>query len=106
MRRDDLKSALRFLQEDLVLTLTASEGDQEAAEQRETRLGRFTTALVDALSGKAAEIKDDGQVSLDEVIQYVTERVTAESEAEGVPQHPTASPHYLLRTLQLPLTSR
>lgn len=106
MRRDDLKSALRFLQEDLVLTLTASEGDQEAAEQRETRLGRFTAALVDALSGKAAEIKDDGQVSLDEVIQYVTKRVTAESEAEGVPQHPTASPHYLLRTLQLPLTSR
>ncbi|MDG2224451.1 MAG: caspase family protein [Rubripirellula sp.] len=106
MRRDDLKSALRFLQEDLVLTLTASEGDQEAAEQRETRLGRFTTALVDALNGKAAEIKHDGQVSLDEVIQYVTERVTAESEAEGVPQHPTASPHYLLRTLQLPLTSR
>lgn len=106
MRRDDLKSALRFLQDDVVITLTASEGDEEAAEQRETRLGRFTTALVDALSGKAAEVDGDENVSLREVIDYVTQRVTDESEADGMPQHPTASPHYLLRTLQLPLTSR
>ncbi len=106
MRHDDLKSALRFLQEDIVLTITASEGDEEAAEQRETQLGRFTSALVDALNGKAAEIDGDNRVSLGEVIDYVTERVTEESEAEGMPQHPTASPQYLLRTLRLPLTAR
>ncbi|MEM8671580.1 MAG: caspase family protein [Planctomycetota bacterium] len=106
MRRDDLKSALRFLQEDLVLTITASEGDEEAAEQKESRLGRFTTALIDALNGKAVEIDGDGHVSLSEVIRYVNARVTQESEAEGMPQHPTASPQYLLQTLQLPLTAR
>lgn len=106
MRRGDLKSALRFLQNDVVLTLTASEGDEEAAEQRETRLGRFTATLVDALNGAADRVgNDDQQVSLNEVIQYVSRRVSEESEAEGMPQHPTASPGYLLRTLQLPLTT-
>jgi uncharacterized caspase-like protein len=107
MQRDDLKSALRFLQDDVVLTLTASEGDEEAAEQRETRLGRFTAALVSALSGQAKERdNDDTSVSLTETIDYVTRRVSQESEQEGTPQHPTASPSYLLRTLQLPLTTR
>jgi uncharacterized caspase-like protein len=107
MQRDDLKSALRFLQDDVVLTVTASEGDEEAAEQRETRLGRFTAALVGALSGEARELDNDANtVSLTEAIEYVSRRVTAESEKEGMPQHPTASPSYLLRTLHLPLTSR
>jgi uncharacterized caspase-like protein len=106
MRSGDLKSALRFLQNDVVLTLTASEGDEEAAEQRETRLGRFTATLVDALNGAADRVGNgDGTVSLNEVIDYVSRRVSEESEQEGMPQHPTASPSYLLRTLQLPLTS-
>ncbi len=52
MRSDDLKSALRFLQDDVVLTLTASEGGEEAAEQRESQLGRFTSELVAALSAR------------------------------------------------------
>ncbi len=107
MRRDDLKSAMRFLQDDVVLTMTASEGDEEAAEQRETRMGRFTTALVAALRGEASEIDGDAdRVSLNEAIEYVTRRVSEESEREGMSQHPTASPDYLLRTLQLPLTAR
>lgn len=106
MRRGDLKSALRFLQDDVVLTLTASEGDEEAAEQRETRLGRFTATLVEALTGAAdAQGNNDRTVSLNEVIDYVSRRVAEESELEGMPQHPTASPDYLLRTLQLPLTA-
>ncbi|MGI9474060.1 MAG: caspase family protein [Rubripirellula sp.] len=107
MRRDDLKSALRFLQDDVVLTLTASEGDEEAAEQKSARMGRFSAALVDALRGKAPELDTEpNEVSLLEVIDYVTRRVTDESASDDVPQHPTASPHYLLRTLRIPLTSR
>ncbi len=105
MRSDDLKSALRFLQDDLVLTFTASEGEEEAAERRETGLGRFTTRLVEALQGKADEQGDgDGVVTLAEAIEYVRKSVARESEAEGMPQHPTASPEYLIRQLQLPLT--
>ncbi len=104
MQRDDLKSALRFLQDDVVLTLTASEGDEEAAEQRETQMGRFTTKLVQGLQGSADE-NHDNLVTLDELVAYVTRTVADESEQEGMPQHPTASPHYLLRTLRLPLTA-
>lgn len=107
MRRDDLKSALRFLQDDVVLTLTASEGDEEASEQRESRLGRFTAALSDALRGAAVESDSDPDtVSLNEVIQYVSRRVADESYQEDVSQHPTASPAYLLRSMDLPLTGR
>jgi uncharacterized caspase-like protein len=107
MRSEDLKSALRFLQDDVVLTLTASEGDEEAAEQRAARMGRFTAVLVDALNGMADSLDDEGKgtVTLTETINYVTRRVAEESEQEGMPQHPTASPNYLLRTLQLPLTT-
>ncbi len=107
MRRDDLKSALRFLQDDMVLTLTASEGDEEAAEQREKGLGRFTAALSDALKGAASETDaDPTTVSLNEVIQYVSRRVAEESAQVDFSQHPTASPAYLLQTLDLPLTHR
>ncbi len=106
MRSDDLKSALRFLQDDVVLTMTASEGDEEAAEQRETKLGRFTTELVAALSGDAdRQGNADGIVTLRETIDFVTRRVSEESEKEGAPQHPTASPEYLLETLELPLAT-
>jgi WD40 repeat protein len=107
MQRDDLKSALRFLQDDVVLTLTASEGDEEAAEQREDRMGRFTAALSKALAGAADELDADANtISLNEVIRYVTQQVASQAAAEQMPQHPTASPAYLLETLQLPLTSR
>ena len=106
MRSEDLKSCLRFLQDDVVLTFTASEGAEEAAEQREVRMGRFTATLVDALSGEADKSGNgDGTVTLKETIAYVSRRVSTESEAEGMPQHPTASPNYLLRTLMLPLTA-
>ena len=107
MRRDDLKSALRYLQDDVVLTLTASEGDEEAAEQSEQQMGRFTAALSRALLGAAPEIDSDLEtVSLNEVIRFVRREVTEESARESHSQHPTASPAYLLKTLELPLTVR
>ena len=107
MRRDDLKSALRFLQDDVVITLTASEGDEEAAEQKSSRMGRFSAALVDGLQGKAPELDNDLEtISLREIVDYVSRRVESESAGDEVPQHPTASPNYLFRTLTLPLTQR
>ena len=107
MRRDDLKSALRFLQDDVVITLTASEGDEEAAEQKSSRMGRFSAALVDGLQGKAPELDNDLEtISLREIVDYVSRRVESESAEDEVPQHPTASPNYLFRTLTLPLTQR
>ncbi|EMI20387.1 WD-40 repeat protein [Rhodopirellula maiorica SM1] len=104
MRVDDLKSALRWLQNDVVITITASEGDEEAAEVVESRLGRFTTRLIEALDG-GADADGDGVVTLDETIGYVSRTVAEESQAEGMSQHPTASPPYLLDHLRLPLSA-
>lgn len=103
MRDDDLKSALRYLQNDMVITLTASEGDEEAAEVRESGLGRFTTRLIKALEGEA-DSDGDQKVSLREVVDYVVRTVAADSEADGMSQHPTASPARLLRAIELPLS--
>jgi WD40 repeat protein len=107
MRPDDLKSALRFLQDDVVLTWTASEGDQEAVEKREDRLGRFTTHLVAALSGQADVAmsgNSDGLVSLREAIEFVSARVRQESQVEGTPQYPTVGPRDLIESIELPLS--
>ncbi|MGB7347755.1 MAG: caspase family protein, partial [Pirellulaceae bacterium] len=108
MRPDDLKSVLRFLQDDIVLTWTASEGDQEAAERGESQLGRFTTHLNAAITGAAdsAGGNGDGIVSLSEAIEYVSRQVRDESVSEGQPQHPTAGPSDLIQFIDLPLAGK
>ncbi|TVQ00891.1 MAG: hypothetical protein EA381_06655 [Planctomycetaceae bacterium] len=112
---EDLKSALRFLQEDRILTLTASEGHQEAAEDRDARLGRFTSHLIAALEGAADGVEDanwgggrgtaDGVVTLDEVVAYVTRALAEDAQQDGFLQRPTAGPSDYIRALRLPLTS-
>jgi uncharacterized caspase-like protein len=103
MRSDDLKSAIRSLQQDSVITLTASEGDEEAAEVVEAGLGRFTQRLLQALRGDADQ-NSDGQVTLSETVRYVTATVAADARADSMRQHPTASPPELIERLILPLT--
>ena len=70
----------------------------------ESRLGRFTTRLIEALNGQA-DADGDSVVTLDETIAYVSRTVAEESQAEGMSQHPTASPPYLLDHLRLPLSA-
>ncbi|TWU03299.1 caspase family protein [Neorhodopirellula pilleata] len=103
MREDDLKSAIRVLQDDVVMTITASEGREEAAEVVEAGLGRFTSRLLEALAGKA-DLDRDGEVSLRETVQYVSRTVAEDSSQEGMMQHPTAGPPDLINRLNLPLT--
>jgi len=103
MREDDLKSAIRVLQDDVVLTITASEGREEAAEVAEVGLGRFTSRLLEAFAGKADQDRD-GEVSLRETIRYVSRTVTEDSRQDGMTQHPTAGPPDLIKRLNLPLT--
>jgi WD40 repeat protein len=106
----ELKAALRALQDDLMFTLTATEGGQEAVEDREKRLGRFTFHLLEGLRGAADRVTGDGnqQVSLDELIRYVKLTVPAESAAEtsGPRQFPTAGPLELIQHADVPLTGR
>ncbi|MEM9364857.1 MAG: caspase family protein [Planctomycetota bacterium] len=103
LRGDDLRAIVRVLEQDRVLTLSASEGQEEAAEVAEAGLGRFTNRLLKALSGEA-DLDGDRQVSLAETVRYVRETVVAESTAEGLAQHPTASPIELINRLAIPLT--
>jgi WD40 repeat protein len=104
MEPHDLKAALRWLQDDMVLTLTASEGNEEAAEQREARLGRFTARLIDALRGQA-DSSGDGIVTLDETFRYVTDAMEADSLRDGFIQRPTAGPADLLKAVSIPLAT-
>lgn len=115
MHTEDLKAALRFLQEDRILTLTASEGHQEAAEDRDARLGRFTAHLIAALEGAADGAVDenwgggrgttDGIITLDETIAYVRRMLAEEARRDGFVQRPTAGPSDWIRSIRLPLTA-
>ncbi len=103
MREDDLKSAIRVLQDDVVMTITASEGREEAAEVAEAGLGRFTSRLLEAFAGRADSDRD-GEVSLRETVHYVSRTVSEDSRQDGMSQHPTAGPRDLIERLDLPLT--
>jgi WD40 repeat protein len=94
----ELKSAVRALQGDMMLTLAASAGTEEAVE------GRFAQHLLDALGG-AADADADGVVSLSETVAYVSRAVTAESRGDAVRQSPAAGPKELLSYAFVPLTA-
>ena len=110
LRQQDLKAALRALQTDVVFTMTASEGSQEASEQKGKQLGRFTARLLEALSGAADQSvqggDEDGVVTLTEAFRFVSSAVPADSARDEQVQHPTAGPSDLLDYAVLPLTSK
>ncbi|MHB9065936.1 MAG: caspase family protein [Pirellulaceae bacterium] len=106
LRQRELKSALRALQQDVVFTLTASEGGQEAVEERDRNLGRFTSRLLEGLRGTADQQdgNSDGIVSWSEVVRYVERMVTADSIGDEYQQYPTSGPAELLHVADFPLT--
>jgi uncharacterized caspase-like protein len=103
----ELKSALRMLQDDMIFTLTASEGHEEAVELRERKLGRFTNRLLEALRGDADRQQGnrDGVASFREVTAYVQKSVRRDSEKDVYVQNPTAGPRELLEVADFPLTA-
>ncbi|WP_158265370.1 caspase family protein [Blastopirellula marina] len=109
LRQDDLKVMLRSLEEDVILTITASEGDEEAFESRDRQLGRFTARLVEGLSGQADQPEyggnGDGQVSLNEAAQYVEATVPQDAAAAGQSQHPSIFPRDLFPLINVPLST-
>jgi WD40 repeat protein len=94
----ELKTAVRDLQDGLVLTLAASGGEQEAVE------GRFAKRLMEGLGG-AADGDGNGVVSFRETVAYVERTVSADSSGEQVRQTPSAGPKELLRYADIPLTA-
>lgn len=109
LEQRELKAALRALQDDVFLTLSATEGGQEAVEERSRRFGRFTFRLLEALRGSADEASTgvgngDGRVTLQEVVRYVQRTVASDSARDSHSQFPTAGPDDLLEIADVPLT--
>ena len=100
LRSRDLKTAVRELQSDVIFTLTASTGEQRAAEKAEWRHGAFTRCLIDALEGGASP-SPGGIVSLDEVVPFVKQSV---SKITSGLQTPTAAPDDILPFTVIPMT--
>lgn len=102
LRTRDLKAAIRALQQDVVLTVAASAGNERSEEKTAWQHGAFTKSLLEALEG-AADTSRDGAVSLDELITYVKAQVPKLTEGR---QNPTAAPDELLSVVSLRLTGK
>jgi WD40 repeat protein/uncharacterized caspase-like protein len=80
---DDLLRDL-ITEENGVVVMCATTGEEEAHESPEHKRGMFTQALLEGMAGKANKSKD-GAVYLHELQSYVTNRVVALSKSR---QHP------------------
>lgn len=92
MRHREMKAAVRALQQDMLVTLAASHGSEEAIE------GLFSKRLIEGLSGAADGEAGprDGVVRFDELVAYVRRSVSADSFQRGFEQTPSAGPADLL----------
>ncbi len=102
LERERLKQAVRALQSDFVLTLTATEGNQLAAEYVGDQASVFTNAIVSVLQSRNDE-NQDGVLDWPEVTRQVSTSVIDRSKSTKVPQFPTAGPRELLEYLNLPI---
>ena len=96
-----LKAAIRALQDDMAITVTASEGSQEAVQSR------FARRLKQGLDGAADQRAGDanGIVTLTELANYVRRMVTLDSAEDESIQVPIAGPKELLELVEVPLVS-
>jgi len=92
LRARDLKSAVRELQEDVVLTFAASAGDEQSAERKSWGHGAFTKSLLEALAGREPA-SPRPVITLNEVVDYVRSSVR---QLTGGRQNPTAAPDDVL----------
>ncbi len=99
---EHLKKGVRTLQRDMVLTLTASEGNQLAAEYRGAQASLFSGAIQKTLQ-QLPDSDGDGLLDWREVVEQVRSQVATQSLAGSVPQFPTAGPKDLLKVIELPL---
>ena len=104
--RRNVKAAVRQLQDDVIFTLAASKGEQQAAENRAWKHGVFTKCLLESLEGKGNPA-GGRDVMLKNVVAYVEKtvpRITGELTKGAKTQQPTAAPDELMGYIRLPLT--
>ncbi len=94
-----LKAAIRALQDDMAITVTASEGSQEAVQSR------FARRLKEGVDGAADQPAGDadGIVTLAELATYVRRMVTLDSAKDDTVQVPIAGPKELLELSEVPM---
>ena len=123
-------ATVREFQENMIVVLAAAADDEPSQESDAWGHGAFTKVLLEALEGRADRGRSrraspllapqpptgpqaaspgqpDGIVSLDEIIDYVTQQVpslTRVGADEHTAQHPTVSPEDLVPFVRLPLT--
>lgn len=101
-RSNNLKTAVRQLEEDVIFTVTAATGEQRSAEKASWKHGAFTKCLLEGLGGGGHSAATRGRiVTLDDVVVYVKRAVPILT--EGL-QTPTAAPDEILPYTSLPLT--
>jgi uncharacterized caspase-like protein len=86
----DLAMSDRFLEElsaEGRIIFAASKPDELSLEIDELQHGLFTYYLAEGLKGKA-DLDDDGVVTIDELINYVSENVPRKAQQLGGRQHP------------------
>ena len=109
LSQSNLKTVVRALENDLIFTLTASEGDEEAFESTEQQMSYFSANLLQALRGDADKHihggDENGSVDFSEVVRYVKESVPRQINRLGKRQYPTAAPAELFGFAEIPITS-
>jgi len=71
-----------------VALLTASAGDEISGPAPGERVGLFTKYLTEGLGRGAADLDGDGQVSLQELLDYVKPRVARDAKKDSREQTP------------------
>ena len=102
LRSQNLKAAIRTLEDDVIFTLTASAGNQRSAENPAWHHGAFTKCLIEGLGGQASP-SDDRFVTLTQLVNYV-ERSVPKLTQGG--QTPVAAPDDILPFVSLRLAER
>lgn len=68
-----------------IVVMASSSGDRYSYEIEELKHGAFTVALLEALGGKADNIKADGKLTLPELESYLSERTSVLTEGRQQP---------------------
>ncbi len=109
LSQSNLKTVVRALENDLIFTLTASEGNEEAFESTEQQMSYFSASLLQALRGEADKQlhggDENGSVDFSEVVRFVKESVPRQINRLGQRQYPTAAPAELFGFAEIPMTS-
>ncbi len=102
LRSQNLKAAVRELQDDVVFTFAASAGHEKSAENKLWQHGAFTQSLLEALRGEAPGLRTP-VITLNEAVTYVQSAVRKLTKDR---QNPMAAPDEILPFTSLILAGR